>query len=952
MTISPSEENLLSSEQFRFAIKCWTLDSLNNYTDVTASVVSLSIVHTEVAESIFGWQISVSGKDYDRVTYATGNKFQVYREIWDDSNPQLVPPFPEALYYEGYILPGSVRVNWNSQNWDLTVVDQLSYLSNRTSPIISVAELNVATGATSEADSYTIAEVIATQGEFIGKPLLDPSRAVDNDIGTLWVSAKAPTFEVPVIGENPTHPIVSEVYGWPYPSLDKKSYQWLELSRLDAADDAKVIRLMTRSGVIELNVTFGEQYGVFVNANDEKPQFAVVCYDAGILSSAWGEAPRHCPVFEWKNAPLPTDPNSTDYGRVTGRNWGFNLDGEGDYIAITEDRPPDAQHTKGHNDIRWRTVFVENGTAMERVFTDCIYGDFVGSAPDGLIIEEFHISAEVAEDELAGCFVQTDPYMSPYSRFQLHIVRNDASNPTPVAGRYVTRLYCTQWWPGDSGAACRVLPWPNAIDNNYHWPDSDGLDTPTATSSYRVTVYNDPFGKAKWEEDESPQIGFSGVSNGDLWSWIIVEPTEMSFLLSSPVANGDVDVYLQSTVGLTVSGSVYIALTGPLAYTGRTDTKITLSAPFVGDTLPVGTPVYQVIDGSANTFWPIEKIRVYRRKIPVQGSFTQGRVINSIWLYGTNDLSPRPPDTPDTDGDWREDWDRLAVMDNNSTLSVIQWDCKYNPFANPWWRYRKYMLAIRAMVDESQGRINEVYMLPPGDVSGNVLDNATVASFFEYALGLLGIEEEDIDTTDASNDQLSPFSTDNSKYLAVLSDMAVRTGTVIVAEPAEVITVTRNPYWPDAPVMDPEVVLERPDIQTLAVQSRDDRAISQVQVTVMDGEGNMSVGRYPPVPRLDGEVYTEPRIFSSGTGNADGIARWLFFQKVAATLSVTVSGAAPWGISGKQLVGIYWTGDTQGVDVNRYWHVTSVEQNIRLGSRDTQALWQTVFNLRDARQWQ
>jgi len=242
VTISPSEKNLLSSEQFRFAIKCWTLDSLNNYTDVTASVVSLSIVHTEVAESIFGWQISVSGKDYDRVTYATGNKFQVYREIWDDSNPQLIPPFPEALYYEGYILPGSVRVNWNSQNWDLTVVDQLSYLSNRTSPIISVAELNVATGATTEADSYTTAEVIAGQGEFIGKPLLDPSRAVDNDIGTLWVSAKSPTFAVPAIGDNPTHAIVSEVYGWPYPSLDKKSYQWLELSRLDAADDATDIR--------------------------------------------------------------------------------------------------------------------------------------------------------------------------------------------------------------------------------------------------------------------------------------------------------------------------------------------------------------------------------------------------------------------------------------------------------------------------------------------------------------------------------------------------------------------------------------------------------------------------------------------------------------------------------------------------------------------------------------
>ena len=951
MTISVQEEALLCADQFRFAVKCETIDSLGNITDVTASVVAINITHTEIAESIFGFQMSVSGKSYDRAVYATGNRFRVYRELFD------IDGFPQELYYEGYILPGSVQVNWNSQLWELSAVDRLTYLSNRGAPIISVSELNVAEGASVEADSYTTAETVAGQNEFIGKPLLDPSKAVDNDIGSLWVSAKAPTFEVAVISDAPPHPTVSEVYGWPHQILDKKSYQWLELCRLDAAEDASVIRLMTRSGIIELNVTFGEQYGTAENSRGEKPQFAVTCYDAATMSSAWGEAPRHCPVFEWKNAPIPTDPASTDYGRVGGRNWGFNLDEEGDYIAIVENQPPEGQRLKGHNDIRWRTVFVENGADMTRIDQDVTYGGFVGSSDDGLIIETFNLSSSITKDEYAGCFVQLGalvPLAEPYGQM-LYISRNDTSGALS-GGRYPTRFYCTQYWDAfhyPSGTACQVTPWPNGIRDGSNWPDSVGLDAPTATVSYKQVEYNEPRGVAKWEQDSSPQVGFSGVSADDLWSWITIEPTEMSFLLSSPIATNDVDVYLESTIGLPSSGFVYIALNGPYAYSGRTYEKITLDAAYPAENLPAGTQVYEAVDGSANTFWPVKKVRVYRRKVPYAGIGGQaGRVINSIWLYGTNDPSPRPPGTPDTDGDWREDWDRLAVKDNNTTQSIIEWDCDQNPYADPWWRYRKYCLAIRSMIDNSQGRINEVYMLPPDDITGDVLENARVDTFFEYILGLMGLEEWEIDVSGASQDQLSQFSTDPSKYLAVLSDMAVRTGTVIVAEPTGSVTATRNPYWPDSPIMDAETIMENPDIQTFTVQSRDDRSISQVQVTVMDGDGNMTTGRFPPVPRQDGEVYIEQRIFSSQTGNADTIARWLFFQKVAPTVSIVVSGAAPWAISGKQLIGVYWTGNTQGVDVNRYWHVLSAEQDIRFGSRDNQAIWKTTLSLRDARQWQ
>lgn len=942
MTISLYDEALLRAAEFRFAIKCETVDSLGTVTDVTADVGLLNITHTEIAESVFGFQIAVSGKGYDRAVYATGNRFRVYRELFD------IDGFPQELYYEGYIMPGSTQVNWETENWELTAVDKLTYFGNKGAPIVSVAELNVATGASVEADSYTTAETVAGQGEFVGRPQLDPSKTVDNDIGSLWISAKAPTFDAAVVSSEERHPTVSEIYGWPHPILDKKTYQWIELCRLDDQEDASVIRLMTRSGIIELNVTFGEEYGT----GNEKPQFAVLCHSASAMSSAWGEAPRHCPVFEWKNAPPPTDPNSTDYGRISGRDWGFNLDGLGDYIAIVEGQVPDAQRLKGRNDTRWRTAFVENGTAINRLDQTAVYGGFRGSY-DGLVVEEFNLTSSVAEDYYAGCFVQIDPYVTAGGNQMLYIVSNEASDP--ISGsKYPTRFRCTQYWDAfhfPSGTPVRVTPFPAAVGLNYEWPDIDGLDTPDPTVSYKQKEYNNPHGKVKWEQDRSPQVGFSGVSADDLWSWVIIEPTEMSFLLSSPIALNDTDVYLESTLGLPESGFAYIALSGPYAYSGRTSEKIVLDAPYPGDNLPAGTIVYESIDGSANTFWPIEKVRVYRRKVSVTGS-SSDRVIGSIWLYGTEDTSPRPPGTPDTDGDWREDWDRLAVLDNNSTQNIIEWDCTLNPYANPWWRYRKYCLTIRAMSDESQGRINEVYLLPPAEVSGDVLENARVDTFFQYILGLMGLDEQEIDVTEASQDQLRQFSTDTSSYLSVVSDMAVRTGTIIVAGPTGTVSAIKNPYWPDSSIIEAETILERADIKTFTVQSRDDRSVSQVQVTVMDGDGNMSTGRFPAVPRQDGEVYIEQRVFSSQSGSADTIARWLWFQKVAPTISIEVSGAAPWATSGNQLIGVYWTGNAQGVDVNRYWHTVSVEQDIRFGSRDNQALWRSTLLLRSAARWQ
>jgi hypothetical protein len=510
--ISVAEESLLQAQQFRFRFRFETVDSLDNVTDVTASIYEVGIWHGEIAEAVNGWSVSVAGTGYDRVKYAPGNAFRVYRTVWEGANT-----FAEELWYEGKILPETVKVSWVSQDFSFLAVDVLTYLARRRSNIIAAGEANAALGASTEADSYVAPEVVVDQGEFIGKPSLDPSRTVDGDMGTLWISGKAPTWEAAEIrtdGPVSLQPIISEVYAWPHPSLTKKDHQWFEISNLGDEDGERVIRLMTRSGIIELNVTMGEGYG----DTDPLPKFAVTCYDSSLLNSMWGSVPDHCPVYEWKNVPLPVD-TTDDLGRVLGRNWGFNLDDEGDFLAISYGPqltdPNTGNLAYGHNDYRWITMFVANGDAMLRIDEDGEYGAEVSD-----LVSDLLTTNSWDEDELAGCFVEANPYTGTERQVR-YIVSNTVSTG-PSDGFYTTRVTLDRWWNQTHhppGSEIIITPWPRAAGDDDFWADDTGYDAPDSLSSYKVKKYGDPLGEPgqdRWEIDTSPQIGYSGVTNDGL----------------------------------------------------------------------------------------------------------------------------------------------------------------------------------------------------------------------------------------------------------------------------------------------------------------------------------------------------------------------------------------------------------------------------------------------------
>jgi hypothetical protein len=108
--------------------------------------------------------------------------------------------------------------------------------------------------------------------------------------------------------------------------------------------------------------------------------------------------------MEWKNIP-DTQYLERDYGREAGRNWGFNLDGSGDYLAMTHSVHPDTYTTYNTNpwgrcDPGWQTMFVENGTKMDRFDSGATFGANV----NGSNLIEISLSSSVSANYYAGCF--------------------------------------------------------------------------------------------------------------------------------------------------------------------------------------------------------------------------------------------------------------------------------------------------------------------------------------------------------------------------------------------------------------------------------------------------------------------------------------------------------------------------------------------------------------------
>lgn len=923
--------DLLSADSFSYKLK-FVAHVAALEVDITSSVLTANIWFGETASAIYGWTINMSGTGYDRYVYAAGNQVDVYRTISIASSYGWTPT--EDLWYTGYFAPGSIEAAYDTDRWSATVIDRLSFYAKRRSPIIAIGEINVANNAGVTADSEATPEIVANQQEFIGQPSLSADRAVDNDLASLWISTNAPARGS--VASTPYNGLrVSEVYSRPNPSLSMKENQWIELCTNSGAGGATTI--MTRFGMIRPTVHFGTKVA---SAPEPKPQFAVLSYDSDTFGSIWGGAPSDCPHFEWKNASWPGQWWTTE----DPRDFGFNLDGLGDYIAEGgNDYGPG-----GRGSHQWHTNLVVDGPKMQRHDVGFVVG--LGGGDDDLSVD---LDGAWGLNELEGCFVTCDWGAANRHNHVRHISGNTAS--VAAGSKWRTKLYLSQVWraysePWDyqpvAGDTVIIRPYPASADS-FNWPSGAVAEQPVL-SSLRLSSYLPDLGAAGWIVDATPQVGYSGA-NPDVatWSWIKVEPQDMSFYLSAPLAAGATTVYLSGTIGMLSSGDVFIGLDGPLAYTGKTDETITLTSAWAGSTMPIGTQVYQSIGGSASTSWPISEVAVVRKQVPRLDDPTLNRVIQSIKVYGSNEISPMlPGETEDSnpgnnETEWLLDWDELFTTDNNTTLTRLSWSVP-SPV-----RYKHYIFCIKSMSDESQGRINEIELLMPESVLGTALSNQTAASFFTYILTVMGFLESDITVTSGQYHQLGSFSTDASPYISVLSDLAIRTGYIVTCTPLSKIVVARNPNWNSAGTLVTLTSLTKSNVQKLSIEQRDDLSISQVQVTVQDYLGNVAIGMFPPVPRSDGEIYREPQVFSSRIAIADDIARWVLSERTSTLLNVKTTGPAPWAIGGNQVVDLQWDYDygVYGPEIQGLYVIRGTEHSLRFGSQVSPAMWETSLLL-------
>lgn len=939
--------SLQEAQEILFSFRFYVTYGGEEY-EFTSDVSSMSVWHGEIAERVYGWSLLLTGKNYYSIPYASGNSVRVARgEISYDGSIMAV----DDNWYNGKILTVPSTHAWQDDNWEMKVVDQLTYLSSRVSPVISTSEATVTSRASASADSYTVASNILGQGEVIGSPLLTPDMAVDRSMSSLWVSSKSPVIE-PADSwySHFWNAHLSEIFAWPIPALEKQYNTWLELCLLNPSTGAQPsnqdVRLMTRSGIIEFHggpVEFGELYGPTVS--DARTRFAAICFDSATMSNAWGTSPNHCPVHEWKNLSAAwTKPY--DYGRVAGRNWGFNLDGNGDFLAVSWGVHPNDVGASGmpwgRNDPKWVTMFVEDGPSVssDRIDNGATFGAYVSGT-----VVELHVSSQVAANHFAGCFFRAYP-INPWDpgthwfNSVRYIISHTASGATPpYVIRVTTDPHAWDSYNFPPATQTPITPWP-AASWTEDWADSTGL-TGSTNSSYKLKNYGKFNAMSRWELDRFPSVGYSGsFQNHETLAWILLEIEDMTLFTTSPVTFGDTVIQVASSDGFTQTGFIYIDLEGPFEYSSKTDTTITLVASYNGAGAASGATITQAEEsGESILQWPVDHIALKRKAVST-GVAQQLRVIKNVKVYGTNVPSP---DTPGgNNANWYEQWTQIAQNTNNLSSTVIEWNTVVN-------RYKYYLFVIHAMNDESQARINEITLSMPNSVVSATLENVTVASFFEYVLvTLLGFGVSEIDTSGCPSLYLGEFATDTVQYLALLSDMCRRTGTVIAVSRLGLITATKDLGWVNQPDIDPETDLTPGNTVFLSINRIDDRSISQVQITAQDYQGNISLGKYPPSPRFFGEPYREPDLFGIGDTDPNQIARYIFVRRTSPVVSCTTSGPALWVSPGLQAVTITYPGvggEDQSPDLVGNWLVSSAEHVISFGSKSVPATWSTNLSL-------
>jgi len=911
--------NLSKAQSFGFEVRYYygtRYGEAESYTEITSSVTGCNMVYLARTPSIYGWQAEVNGVDFIDALEA-GKTFKATRKF-----RQSGAWGSEEIFFEGIIMPGTVTSNHSTNTWQLVVVDVVEFLGRSQSPIYVIGKRNLATSASSTEDSASEARNVSDEGEFRGEPPLDGTRVVDGDMGSLWISQKAPTLTEETDDIPPSltdQSILNELYPNPATGYDKAEHQWYEMARYSESDTAHNVYLMTRSGYVGVKEVRYQEIDDPDDTIDNGSNFAIITYSKDTYGKVWGDA-SSVPVYEYKN--WRADQGST--GAVNASSFGFNLDGLGDYVAVMEVYDPNVPPSR--DSAYWRTNIVISGSK-----TDITEDNTVNALDPSDNWADLNTTGSYSANQLVGCFVSR-AHGGSSTQCMRYITANDATSGG------VTRVYYSNWDTDkmQAGQNYKLRGYPYHIFEDflpYPWKGS-GLADPDETTSWRRSPDGDFANPSAsvFVNDESPSPGLSGAyPDASGWAWVSLEPQPLGIITTQPLENGDSTVYVNGTDGLTATGSIFVGTSGPVAYTAKSNSTITLSSTWSGQTEPIGTVVYQSVGGVAVDDWPIKQIIAKRRDVP--GYDNRPRVPQSWRIFGSDEESPRYPG----ETDWRNDWEPGGVagfLAGNNTNTSITIETTLETAL----RLKHVLFAIKQMSDESYGRLNELEIYPDElTINASLSPGSTVSEFFKYLLLDMGIKDSaDIQYADGSTESLGSFSTDGSQYITLLDDLARRTGQIVWAGPRYFrVRISYAIDWPTSTSEDNQMNLDTSNITSSTLVQLDDKSVSQVQVLIRDSNGNTETGIYPRTPRSTGQVFIEDKVFLMDINKADDLARWIYENKISEQASMEMVGACPWMRAGVHRVHLKWT-FSSGFTGNGYlpFFITGVEHEVNHGTTE------------------
>lgn len=910
-----------------------------DYTEITDFITKCNYYYLPLADSVYGFNVVLNGYGWDSSLFKPGAVIYAERRVKLDGVWNYSKNEAWDRLFQVIVMPGSVSIGYKKNECTLKGVDIISFLGRTQAPIIVLGNASLAKEASVSADSVAVASNIDSAGEFSGEPLLLPENAIDGVMDTLWISQKAPTrahiaSDIPL----PSHEtafILNEAYFNPRVAYSRQKGQWFEFVCKEKPNSLDSIFLQTKAGIIHVDGISFAQPDPPIQHNNAK--FMVLCYDTEIYNSLWGRV-ADVPVFQWREH--LKDENI--FGSIDGIDWGFNLDGRGDYLAVMQD-------SASRSSYRWETMLIIDGPDTQRSDS----GIILGITADGIRVSTTH---SWAENELAGCFIHD-------------VARNgDELSVRYIAGNYASvGGYTDIRWPTDEnierdvfrdyGDQIEIRGWPYRTQNaqGKNWRGNFVPD-PAIGSSVRRKLdgafninQNNNYAD-DWEEDPTPAPGYSGkYSDEDGWAWLMVSPRPMIITLTQDLNPNDEIIHVDGTSGLLPAGTLYI--TGNIAeYSQVSSETITLAAPWSGPVVPANNTIRQYENGAATDIWPISRIIVHRRPVPVTiDGEERHRTISDMQVFGSIIANPRTPG----DDNWKLDWlgnAPLFSIGNNSQLTTFTWDIIGSLFPEPYLRLRHVLFTIQGMIDGSNARINEIELLPPSNTVDRDTDDdiSTVAKLFEYLLKKMGANPAYIHTSNASQFPIKTLNTDGSDYISMLSDLAVRTGHFVRALPHSFgVAVATNPSWPGGLEIENQANLTVINLQSAQLMNYDNLAISQIGVMARDGDMNVAIGRYPPQPRGFGNEMLLPTVIHADLEFKDLIARFFFYRLTQDHIIVTTTGPAPWMRPGHRVT-LTWPLDNQRW-YGEHCYVETVENIIDHGGKDQPRSWKASAELRTVR---